>query len=293
MGAAVSPIESGSSPTPKAGPRRGLARLLREPLVHFLVLGALLFVGRELLRDGSTDERTIVITRATVAHLERELAAELGRAPSPAELDQALARYRLEEIAYREALRLGLDLSDPAVRTRLVTRVREIYQKLEIPKEPSRAELDAFLAEHRQLYELPARFAFEHAFVARSNADAAERVEAVREALARGAPAATLGDAFDQGTRFEGQTFEDIARVFGFPFAVAVRRQAPGTVATIESPHGYHAVRLLEKTPPALPPRATLEPRLIRDYQIAKSGETSDAVLEKLASQYTIVEAFR
>jgi len=250
----------------------------------------LLFAGEKLLRGASADDRTIVITRATVAHLERELAAELGRAPSRAELDRALARYKLEEAAYREALRLGLDRTDPAVRTRLVTRVRELYDKLEIPEQPTPAELDAFLAEHRPLYELPARFSFEHAFVERSQPDAAKRVETLREALARGAPVAGLGDAFERGTTFSAQTFEDIARVFGFPFAVAVRRQEPGTVVTIESSHGYHAVRVIEKTPPTLPPRALLEPRLVRDYQIAKSGERSDAALEKLAAKYTFVE---
>src|SRR5262245_17046022 len=95
-------------------------RFYREPLLHFLLLGALIFVAHRGLQRLKTGDNVIVVTPALRADLGRELSAELGRAPQPAELESALETWKAEEILFREGLRLGLDKDDLLVRRRVV-----------------------------------------------------------------------------------------------------------------------------------------------------------------------------
>ena len=97
-------------------------RFFREPLLHFLLLGALLFVLHRAWQGLQPSDRLIVITPALHADLERELAVELGRAPDAAELAAALETWKSEEVLFREGVRLGLDDDDPLVRRRSARR---------------------------------------------------------------------------------------------------------------------------------------------------------------------------
>ena len=85
-----------------------LRRLLREPLVHFLVLGTALFVLYDAL-SGATggSERRIVVNDATVAAIVRQHQAAWKRPPTPAELRGLVDAHVRDEVLYREAWRWG------------------------------------------------------------------------------------------------------------------------------------------------------------------------------------------
>src|SRR4051812_32721230 len=114
------------------------ARLVREPLVHFALLGALLFVVRHWVAG---DPRTIVVPPTLKAELARRFEDQNGRKPSAPELARALRSWERDEALFREALREPLDRADPALRLVLIGKIHE-RAMLEVSKhDPTDAEL--------------------------------------------------------------------------------------------------------------------------------------------------------
>ena len=129
-------------------------RVTREPLFHFLILGALIFVAHGFITRHSTDKPgEIVVTQATIENLVTGFSRTWQRPPTEDEL-LALARdYIREEAAYREALALGLDRDDMIVRRRLQQKLEFLSDDLATRKEPSDVELQTFLEAHRDVPE--------------------------------------------------------------------------------------------------------------------------------------------
>ncbi|HEY8946828.1 MAG TPA: peptidylprolyl isomerase [Polyangiaceae bacterium] len=270
--------------------RRIWARWVREPLVHFLLLGALLFAAQAWReRTAATHGRTILLTKATKVDLAREFEARAGRPPTAAELSAAIEGFRREEALYQEGLRQRLDRNDPQVRERVVTKLLELQRGLFVPPQPTARQLDEFLERHRARYEVPERYDFEHVFVARASRDAKGRAQALLDELRRGGPARDLGDPFASGREFAAQTPERLSRVFGAEFAAALPRLIPGTWTLVESQHGVHLVKL-RLAEGGLPARETLGPRLIEDYQRAAEEAALAAYVTELTARFSLVE---
>lgn len=236
------------------------------------------------------DERMVRVTRAAREHLVKELQGELGREPTEAERAAALARWKVDEVAYREAVRLGLDRTDPELRARLAARALEVFRGLEVVREPTDTELTGFLEEHRARYELPERLTIEHAFAARERGNAEERARAFVAAMKGGKELAALGDVFDVGSKVEDAAFEDLARLFGFEFATGVSKADTGDAMVLESTRGVHAVRVVKRTAAGLPPEDELRRRLVRDWKASQGSALKERAKQRLLEGYRFVE---
>ena len=134
--------------SPGGGPIAGWKRrLLTEPAVHFFALGALLFLAHRLFVG---TPRTVVVTPGVKADLSRRYQDANGRPPSDAELAAEVQKWKIDEALFREAVRERLDRDDPGIRAILADKMR-MRAAFELPKrEPTDAELDAWLAAHRE-----------------------------------------------------------------------------------------------------------------------------------------------
>lgn len=131
-----------------------MRRLLREPLLHFAVLGMGLFVLYGVLRGGTGDAPDeIVVDRARLASLEAQFERVWQRAPTPAERDGLVATWVREEILYREGVAMGMDRDDPIVRRRIAQKM-DFLADGQAPAEPSEAELQAWLDAHPDAYRI-------------------------------------------------------------------------------------------------------------------------------------------
>ena len=195
-GSSVSAAETIVSPSPSAS-TRSPARFLREPVVQFFVVGALLFVVHRLVVG---DPRVIVVTPGVPAEVARRFRDTHQRPPSPAELEEALGVWKREEALYREALRERLDRHDATIRTVLADRVRARASIGAPPREPTTAELDGWFAAHRSLYETPRRYDYATVAFPRSDRAAAATREKYELALKGGADPRTLGRPIIGGT---------------------------------------------------------------------------------------------
>src|SRR6187549_3091243 len=140
-------------------------RLLREPLLHFALLGAVIFGAFRLVAPPASDAADIVITTDRIASITAQFSASHGgRAPREEELHAALDAYVRDEMLYREGLALGLDRDDPVVRSRIRQKADLLSEDALTPL-PSDGDLEAYLAAHRADFDIPARVSFHQIYI--------------------------------------------------------------------------------------------------------------------------------
>src|SRR5262245_2078098 len=119
-----------------------MRRLLREPLLHFLLLGAALFAAYAVLQRGrGADEasRRIELTQDDLRQLDLYFESQWRRPPTPQELEGLVEQKVQEEILYREALGLGLDQDDTIVKRRMAQKMQFIAEGTAESREPDSA----------------------------------------------------------------------------------------------------------------------------------------------------------
>src|SRR5688572_14974814 len=137
-----------------------LSQLVREPLLHFVVFGALLFglhAAFAAKPNAKTETNRIVVDGVHEREIAARFAEAQGRPPSNEELDREIEKWVEEEVLYREGVARGLERDDPGVRQRVASKMAYVLDaKLELP-EPTPAELERWFAAHRDRFRVPVR----------------------------------------------------------------------------------------------------------------------------------------
>ena len=250
-------------------------RLLREPTVHFFILGALLFLAHHLVVG---DPRVIVVSAGLKADLKRRFVDETGRQPSPADLAAALDRWKWDEALYREALRERLDRDDATIRTVLADKIRARAVQ-EMPKrEPTDAELDDWLASHREAYAIPLRYDFESVAFPKADPKAENLRAGYERALAAGESPAKLGRSILSGNL----THDDLKEKFGPTLSGNISSLPIGRWQALESDDSLLLVRL-NGIQGGLPSRDVLRPQLTYDWLGSQQKQAVERVVQEVA----------
>jgi peptidyl-prolyl cis-trans isomerase C len=270
---------------------KALRAAVREPLLHFAAIGAVLFAITALY-EKQADKAEIRISAGEVAQLAAFWETQAQRKPSAAEL-QALIEERIdEEVLAREAVRLGLDRDDVIVRRRLAQKMAFVSDDLAVVAEPAEAELRAYFDAHRDAYTTPDLYALRHVYFNPDRHGMQLDADAQRalQRLTRGANPDQVGDPFMLPRELADVSRDDIARDFGSMFADAVTGVAPGTWAgPVRSPFGVHVVKLETHTPRRAARFEDVRDR-VRDAYLAQRQRTANTELRaKLRKQYRIV----
>jgi hypothetical protein len=241
--------------------------IVREPLVHFVVIGAVLFAIDSRLSPADPDEpppsapapqsvpapappsppppaRTIVVDADARMQIAANAERRLGRAPTDVELAAETERWIDEEVLYREAVARGLNRDDPVIHQRIAARMSYVLEQAAIIPEPTDVELRAWFDQHRDQWAVPERVDFTHVFVTGSDAAAGARADELLALLSSGAAPERLGDRFSGGHRYRGRRIADLALAFGDPFVDGLAKQPIGTWVRRASRHGLHLVRV-------------------------------------------------
>ena len=226
--------------------------LLKDPLVHFLLIGAVLFALLRWQSDGGRENpQEIVITAEQLTQLRQATAVLQGREPTRAELEQLVEPAIREEVYYREALALGLDVDDDEVRRRLVEKMQYLTEDLVDPEPASEEELRAFFDAAPERFLIPELVTFDQVFFSPSTrGDAlAGDVEEALAALRDGAEPADVGDRTPLQERFEDAPRERVAVLFGEDMTNAVFTLPPGDWSgPYQSDFGAHLVRVISRS---------------------------------------------
>ena len=255
----------------------------REPLVHFLALGFVLYVA--LTWGGNPPDPASRVIK--VGSSEREKIAEswtltMGRSPTDAELDAAVDAFVREEVLYREALRLGLDESDAIVRRRLVSKMDLSASLAAETVEPTAAALRAYLEANAERYaDLTAantEVSFEQAFFSSESA--------AHAAIGRGG---ATGEPTSLPAKLTTTPMRDIEARFGQQFAAQLSALEPDEnwQGPLESGFGWHILRLTGRdTQP--PDFENLRGALANDWRTQQIAARKQRAYDVLASAYRI-----
>jgi hypothetical protein len=259
---------------------------LREPLLHFLLIGAALFGVDHLLNTGQGDGNEIVISADVDEEARQLFRAKRGQEPNAEEM-AALRKVWLDnEVLYREGLALQLDKGDTAIRERVIFKALSIVDGgTQLP--PVTDELlRAWFDKHRARYDEPARFDFQEAVLEGSAGEAA--IRGFVEQLNNGTP----GDAKAGLRVFKGRPHSNLLQSYGEDFAKALEASTPGQWLALQSRDGWHAVRLDSTTAPKPARFEALRGVVLQDWTDATLAEQRSAAVTALSKKYKIkVEA--
>ena len=280
---------STTTPSPTTSPaplRQRLAQApawLREPLLHFVLLGGLLFAVDHLLVGRADDPHTIVMGAAVDAEATQVFQANRGRAPNAEEL-AALRRVWLDnEVLYREGLAMQVDRGDTAIRERVIFKALSVLDANTKLPAIDEAVLRRWFEAQRARYDEPARYDFQEAVLAGDSSEAA--VRAFVATLNNGAP----GDA-QAGLRvFKGRPQANLVQSYGPDFAKALASAAPGQWQALASREGWRAVRLDAVAAPKPASFEALRGVVQQDWTDATLAEQRSAAVQQLARKYKLV----
>jgi hypothetical protein len=254
------------------------AGLLAEPTVRFFAVGALLFVAHRLVAG---NPRVIVVTGGVKAEVERRFRDQHGRAPSPPELDGELRTWERDEALYREALRDGLDRDDGTVRAVLTDRVRARAALGVTRHEPTGAELERWLAEHRSLYETPRRYDYGIVTFPRTERSAAAERERYERELNQGGNPMTAARPIVGATL----TADELGQRVGAELAARIRALPVAQWQRLETEQALLLVRLNAVTG-GLPAPDELHGRLLADWMYADRKQAVDRAVQAIVDRY-------
>ena len=271
-----SPIDS---PSP---PGTVMPSWLREPLLHFIVLGAVLFGADHLLASREDDPNTIIVDAAVDQHAIQVFKDARGHAPNSDEL-YALRKVWLDnEVLYREGIALGLDRGDTAIRERVIFKALSMVDagvKLPAVDEPA---LRAWFESHRDKYDEPARYDFDEAIVVGDRSDIS--VRAFAQSLNAGAP----GDVQADLRVFTARPQSNIVQSYGDAFANALAGATVDEWQALPSKNGLRVIRLKAMT--ARKPVSFEEASgiVMQDWTDSVMAEQRSAAVRALAKKYTV-----
>jgi PPIC-type PPIASE domain len=273
-----------------------IRRLLREPLVHFALLGAALFGAYRLIAPPASDASEIVITADRIASITAQFTASHGgRPPHEDELREAVDAYVRDEMLYREGLALGLDRDDPVVRNRIRQKA-ELLSEDALTSVPSDRDLETYLAEHQAEFNVPARVSFQQIYIdpgRHRRDDLTMVVTSVRKALALGRKPGTLGDRTLLPATMADALPHDVEAAFGNGFARQLAAlDDDGWQGPLTTSYGLHLVRIIRRGEPIRATLADARDVVAREWSRAHTAKRKEQFYRMLAERYTVrVEA--
>jgi len=271
---------------PIASPKTSaFLRLMRQPTLHFFAIAAAALLVQRLIVG---DAHAIELTPALKADLLRRYHDQMGRAATPAEAEGVLTNWKTEEVLYREALRERLDRDDSTVRNLLIGKMRERLLLQTPLGEPSEADLQQFLEQHRGDYEMP--LIYEHEYVVFPKQEpGAEQLRAKYERqLAAGATPTSLG----LRSTVANVNRERIEQEFGPTVADQIRSLPAGQWHELETNDRLLLVKV-NGMQGGLAPPAVLHEQLLAGFQAAEAQKAVERATQAVAQRYRFEEKSR
>jgi len=271
-------------PPDRDAPSRPAASALsgfwREPLLHFLVLGALIFGADAILHPPAKDDREIVVTKALRQSFIENFDEDKERTPSSAELEKMIESWVASEILYREGKMLAVDRGDDMIRDRIAFKLQLlIFDQIRVAP-PTEDELRAWFADNHQRFDEPERVGFyltppTDELTARRQL---EDIQAQRES-----------ETLQKQTRaILGRPVASLAASFGEDFRDAVLALPTGKWAVLQSKEGWHVVRLDSRRAGVLATLESVHDEAARIWQTDETRKRAWEAVTRLKATYNV-----
>jgi peptidyl-prolyl cis-trans isomerase C len=282
------------------GNRYSLRKIVHEPLVHFLLLGVLIFAASAIVNKHREDAaRRIVIDENLVMHFVTLYEAQMGAIPSKSQLDAMIEGYIREEVQFREAKRMGLDNDDQIVRRRMASKFDFLQRDLVAVPDPSGEELRRYYESHQKDFLQSASVTFTHIYFSPDHGGDLEAHSRAEQALAKlqsesVTRAPGLGDRFALQTDYAGVARLDLVQQFGDKpiveslFTNPVNRWS----GPVRSGYGWHLIYVSHREEAKVPPLNEIQNKVRMAYMDAAKEKANQEKYDALQKQYIIERAF-
>ena len=271
-----------------------LKNIIKQPLLHFLLIGGLLFVLYYSINPNTTGKDTIIIDDEQVSRMVTVFQKEWNRPPTPEEMKGLLERYIQQEVYYRKALLMNLDHNDEIIRRRLDQKLRFITNDMATLNDPDEKELKAFYQKNKHKYLQPKEYSFSHIYF---NPDKRGNAQKDAENVLPELPKTDeelngligKGDAFPFAYHVDSLTEKEIAGQMGDDFASSLEKlPLKKWSGPVLSGYGTHLLFINEIKQPAEPELASIRQEVIRDYQYALQQQYNQQLFEDFKKDFTI-----
>lgn len=263
--------------------------MLLSPLVHFFVIGAVIFAVYGVIDDSPPpmDRDEIVLTADEAERISAGFSATWGRQPTSEELQNLFHGWALEEAYVREALRLGLDRDDRIIRQRLVMKMQYLAESSAAATGADDAALQAFLDANRGRFDLPAQIAFEQVLLPTTTQP--EQIPTALAALQNGTDPLSVGRAGLLPTSIAMTPAPAIDRQFGEGFYTQLADlRVDHWQGPVKSAYGLHMIRVISRVPAQSPELAEIRQRVEAEWRAAQAREMREAFGEALLGRYSV-----
>ncbi|SHF59550.1 PPIC-type PPIASE domain-containing protein [Microbulbifer donghaiensis] len=265
-------------------------KLLGDPLVHFMLIGGLLFGINALFSEENAARDEIVVSQSQIDHLAAVFERGWQRPPSEGELDGLVENFIREEVLYREAQKLGLDQNDTVIRRRLRMKMEFLARDLVNAVEPGDTVLQTYFGEHRESYRQPARLTFRQLyFDSGARASASDDARSALIQLNNGAEADDFGDSNLLRAEYTEESAGRVDRLFGEGFAAQLGELPSGRWAgPLQSAYGLHLVYLEAYEPQRPAAFAPVRAQVLRDWQLEEQKNILRRQYEAYRATYDV-----
>lgn len=268
---------------------------IKEPLVHFLLIGAVLFLIFKVYDDpADSQSNRIVISDGQIEFLKANYARTRQRTPSKEEEQGLIDNYLREEILYREALALGFDKDDSVIRNRLRQKMDLMSDELAGIAVPTDAQLQQFLKNNSVKFRTEPQIAFRHIFIDIAHRgiaaeDEAERILSILSDEGNRTNPEALGDRLMQPKLFSLTRVSEIAKLFGKPFSLELTKLTPGQwTGPIQSGYGLHLILVSDYVVDSLPQLDEIRGTVEWEWSAANKKELKENIYNELRKKYTV-----
>jgi len=272
-------------------------KLLREPLIHFLIIGAALFVVYAFWGQQDADEkgRAIDISAGEINWLTDAWTKRWNRQPTEQERSGLINQYLREMVLYREAVAMGLDRDDSVIRRRLGQKLEFLSRDLITPQAPTEDELQAYFTEHIDRYQKPDLVTMTHVFIDpdlrgdKTLVDAEVIKKQLQELKEPPRNAKDFGDTFMLQSYYPERTEAELLKLFGSVFARSVFELMPQQWhGPVLSGYGTHLVYVHDHQKADPPTFAEAEEQVRQEWESDKREVLNEQFIASVIARYDV-----
>lgn len=263
-----------------------MKQILLEPLLHFIVLGALIF-GVYQFVPNTNNSVTFVVSKQRIQILSELFKATWHRSPTNKELNALIDDHILEELYYREALLLGLDQDDPVIRRRLQQKMEFISNDLSSLIDATDVELELFLTKNIEKYRGEPTYTFKQIFIDPMKHDkpyllAQQWLDSIELSKPN-------GDDTMLPETLNLKTQREISSIFGDEFSASITNEKSGIwLGPITSGFGLHLIYINNVQHEQKPLLDQVRDKVNRDWAYQQQGKLQLAMDARLRQKYGV-----
>lgn len=271
---------------------RFLKTMLNEPLLHFLLIGAGLFILFDALNGPEAENpNRIVVSSGQVELLAANYSRTWRRQPNQQEVNALIEEHLRDEVFYREAIELGLDKDDSLIRRRLRQKLEFVLEDVSALVEPTDEQLTLFMQQNEESFRLKPKISFRHVYLSfdkRNDVDS-DAVKLLAR-LKAGEDPSGLGDTIMLASQFPLTAQDQIERGFGGEFAQKILTLPLGSwTGPVISGFGAHLVFISERTDGRMPALDEVREAVKRDWTLEQRKTLKEKIYRTLLEKYHVV----